>query len=142
MFTIVKDIQLSKNFKLSEFACHDGSGEVYYTVDFINKMQALRDLLGLPINVVSGHRTPTYNTKVGGALKSQHLEIAGDIKVKGKTPLEVAFTAEKVGFTGIGVYTHDNNYFTHVDCRPTKSYWKDAAGHKVIGIKSLSEIKL
>jgi uncharacterized protein YcbK (DUF882 family) len=141
MYTIVKDIQLSKNFKLSEFVCHDGSGKVLFDYELIQKLQALRDKLGRPVTVVSAYRTPEYNTKCGGAPKSQHLlGKAADIKVKGKTPLDVAYAAESVGFTGIGVYTHDGNKFTHVDVRALKSYWKDAPGHKLISIKSLKEV--
>jgi uncharacterized protein YcbK (DUF882 family) len=142
MYIVVKDIQLSKNFKLSEFVCKDGSGKVLYAPTLIEKLQLLRNALMRSIVVVSAYRTPEYNTKVGGAPKSQHMEgTASDIKVPGVTPLEVAKAAEKVGFTGIGVYTHDGNNFTHVDVRPSKSYWKDVQGHKVVSIKSLSEIK-
>jgi uncharacterized protein YcbK (DUF882 family) len=141
MFTVVKDIQLSKNFKLSEFTCNDGSGKVLYNPDLINKLQLLRDKLGKPIQIVSAYRTPEYNALVGGAPKSQHMEgTAADIKVKGMTPLDVAKAAESVGFTGIGVYTHDRNYFCHVDVRVLKSYWKDATGHNLISIKSLKEV--
>lgn len=142
MFTVVKDIQLAKNFKLSEFVCKDGSGKVLFSADLINKLQKLRDKLGKPVVITSGYRTPEHNTKVGGSPNSQHLEgNAADIKVNGVHPLDVAFAAESVGFTGIGVYTNDGNYFTHVDVRATKSYWKDAPGHKTIAVKSLSEIK-
>jgi uncharacterized protein YcbK (DUF882 family) len=142
MYTIVKDIQLSKNFKLSEFTCNDGSGKVLYSPVLIDKLQKLRDKLGKSIRIVSAYRTPEHNKKVGGAPKSQHMEgIAADIKVSGVTPLDVAKAALSVGFTGIGIYTHDGNYFTHVDVRASKSYWMDAVGHKLISIKSLKEVK-
>jgi len=141
MYTILNDFNLAKNFKLSEFVCHDGSGKVIIVPALVEKLQALRDKLGKPITVVSAYRTEEYNKKCGGAPASQHLYgKAADIKVSGVTPLQVALLAESVGFNGIGVYTHDGNYFTHVDVRPTKSYWKDAAGHKLISIKSLKEV--
>jgi len=142
MYTIVKDIQLSKNFKLSEFTCHDGSGKVLYVPALIDKLQKLRGLLGKPIRIVSAYRTPEYNAKCGGAPKSQHMEgTAADIKVSGISPLDVAKAAETVGFTGIGVYTHSGNSFVHCDVRPSKSYWMDLPGHQLKSIKSLSEIK-
>jgi uncharacterized protein YcbK (DUF882 family) len=143
MFTVIKDIALSKNFKLSEFVCNDGSGKVLYSPDLIYKLQKLRDKLGKPIKIVSAYRTPEYNAKVGGAEKSQHMEgIACDIKVSGISPLGVAKAAESVGFTGIGVYTHNLNSFVHCDCRALKSYWMDLPGHKLISIKSLKEVKV
>ena len=142
MFIIEKDIQLSKNFKLSELACNDGSGKVLYVPALIDKLQKLRDKLGKPITIVSAYRTPEYNKKVGGAPKSQHMEgTAADIKVSGVTPLAVAKAAESVGFTGIGVYTHSGNNFTHCDVRPLKSYWMDLPEHQLKSVKSLSEIK-
>jgi uncharacterized protein YcbK (DUF882 family) len=142
MYTIEKDIALSKNFKLSEFACHDGSGKVLFTSALITKLQLLRDKLGKPIRIVSAYRTPEYNKKCGGAPKSQHMEgTAADIKVSGISPLDVAKAAESVGFTGIGVYTHSGNSFTHVDVRPSKSHWMDLPGHQLKSVKSLNEIK-
>jgi uncharacterized protein YcbK (DUF882 family) len=133
-------IKVSKNFMLSEFQCKDGSELVKLDENLLDKLQQLRDMVG-PVQIVSAYRTPEYNKKVGGAPKSQHVEgKAADIKVKGMTPLQVAMAAEKVGFTGIGVYTHDGNSFTHVDVRASKSYWKDAAGHKLVSIKSLKEV--
>jgi len=142
MYSVLNDFNLSKNFKLSEFVCKDGSGKVIVVPALIEKLQALRDKLGKPVTVVSGYRTEAYNKLCGGAPQSQHLDgDAADIKVAGATPLQVALLAESVGFTGIGIYTHDGNYFTHVDVRPYKSYWKDAAGHGLISIKSLLEVK-
>jgi uncharacterized protein YcbK (DUF882 family) len=138
MFTVLNDFNLSKNFKLSEFVCKDGSCKVLVIPELIEKLQAMRDKLGKPIQIVSGYRTPEYNKKVGGAPKSQHVEgKAADIKVKGMSPLDLAFVAESIGFKGIGVYTHDGNNFLHVDVRENKSYWKDAPGHKLISVVKL-----
>ena len=86
--------------------------------------------------------TPEYNKKCGGAPKSQHIEgTAADIKVSGISPLDVAKAAESVGFTGIGVYTHSGNSFTHVDVRALKTYWTDLPGHQLKSVKSLNEVK-
>ncbi len=40
----------------------------------LNVMQPLRDAMGRPIRVTSGYRSPDCNVKIGGALKSQHME--------------------------------------------------------------------
>jgi uncharacterized protein YcbK (DUF882 family) len=138
MIKLLNDLQLTKNFKLSEFMCNDGSQELMLDMNLVNKLQLMREKLGKPIVVVSAYRNSVYNAKVGGAPKSQHVNgKAADIKVNGISPLDIAFVAESVGFKGIGVYTHDGNSFTHVDTRETKSYWKDAEGHKLISVSKL-----
>lgn len=135
VFIVEKDIQLSKNFKLSEFVCKDGSKKVYYVPELIDRLQAMRDKLGKAITIVSGYRTVEYNAKIGGAPKSQHLEgKAADIKVSGISPLDLAKVAESVGFKGIGIYTYNGNSFLHVDVRATKSYWKDTPSGELIKI--------
>ena len=113
-------MRLSKHFDSEEFRCKDGS---YKDPDpkLIKLLELLRAELGnVPITVNSGYRSPAYNKKVGGSPNSQHvLAKAADIVVKGKTPKQVAEAAEKVGFTGIGVY----KTFTHVDVRPNMARW-------------------
>ncbi len=120
MIKVIEDIQLSKNFKLSEFVCPDGSAEVLLDTELIDKLQRLRDKLGKPVIVHSGYRNLKYNTKIGGAANSQHMYgRAADITVSGFAPEQVAKTAEEVGFDGIGIY----KTFTHVDVRGHKARW-------------------
>ncbi len=140
MFNLLNDLQLSKNFKLSEFLCHDGSKELMLDMRLVERLQQLRDSIGKPITVASGYRNPEYNAKIGGAPGSFHMRgMAADIKVPDMTPLEVGHAAEKVGFLGIGVYTHDGSSFTHVDTRDYKSYWVDDTGHKLIKVDMLQQ---
>lgn len=118
--TLVGDIKISKNFKLSEFICKEGKREVKLDMELVLLLQALRERISKPISVVSGYRSTAYNKKVGGARRSQHLYgKAADIKVKGMSPLEVAKVADEVGFDGIGVYPH----WIHVDVRGYKARW-------------------
>jgi len=120
MIKVINDIQLSKNFKLSEFVCPDGSGEVLLDAELVNKLQKLRDKVGKPIKVHSGYRNPKYNTRIGGAKESQHMQgKAADITVQGYTPEQVAKLAEEVGFDGIGLY----KTFCHVDVRGHNARW-------------------
>lgn len=111
---------VSKNFKVKEFRCKDGSDTILIDVDFVqNKLQLIRDHFGAPITFDSAYRTETWNKKQKGAAKSYHLTgQAFDIVVKGHTPLEVAQFAQTLGINGIILY----NTFVHVDSRSVK-YW-------------------
>ena len=114
--------QLSKNFKVSEFRCKDGSDVIFISPELVLILQAIRDHFGKPVKINSAYRTPPYNKKVKGATYSQHCYgTAADIRVTGVKPKDVADYAETllVGKGGIGVY----NNFTHIDVREVKSRW-------------------
>ena len=75
---------MAKYFKLSEFACHDGTPvPLIYMPNILKLMKVLdiiREELG-PIIIVSGYRTKKYNMSCGGAAKSCHLYAkAADIR--------------------------------------------------------------
>ena len=122
--------QLTKNFKLSEFKCRDGSvvpDELLDNVELLSKnLQVLRDYIGKPIRVISGYRSPKYNRRIGGARKSQHMQAkAADIKVSGMAPDEVRdailhlIEEGKMMQGGVGRYRS----FTHYDVRARKARW-------------------
>lgn len=114
--------KLSNNFKVSEFACKDGSDVIFIAPELVNVLQKIRDHFGKPVNINSAYRTPTYNAKVDGATHSQHLYgTAADIRITGVAPKDVAAYAESIlsGTGGIGIY----NNFVHVDVRRNKSRW-------------------
>lgn len=87
-------MQITKNFKLSEFDCKDGSvmpdTVIFRVVKLANQLQVLRDYLNKPISINSGYRSKSYNAIIGGVTNSQHiLGNASDITVKGLKPLQV-----------------------------------------------------
>ena len=113
---------LSKNFKVKEFACKDGSDPVFVSPELVEVLQKIRDHFGKAVTINSAYRTPSHNKKEGGATYSQHLYGTGaDIKVTGVTPKQVAQYAETLlsGRGGIGIYSN----FTHIDVREIKSRW-------------------
>ncbi len=122
---------VSKNFKVKEFRCRDGSDKILIDVDFVkDKLQKIRDHFGAPVTINSAYRTPAYNTKVKGAKASYHLQgRAFDIVVERHTPQEVARYAQTLGIHGIIQY----NGFVHVDSRETK-YWALDNGGKVVRV--------
>jgi hypothetical protein len=82
----------------------------------IEKLKALRELIGKPIIITSGFRTPAYNQRVGGVSRSQHIEgKAVDIIVRNMTAKEIEPYAKQVGFTFMQTYT--NKPHLHIDIR-------------------------
>ena len=115
--------KLSGNFKVSEFACRDGSDAVLVAPRLVMVLQTIRDHFGAAVTINSGYRTPQYNTKVGGVTDSQHCYgTAADIVVKGQTPAAVAAYARTImpDWGGVGVY----DSFTHIDIREQKTDWQ------------------
>ncbi len=116
---------LSKNFKVVEFACNDGSDEILIDPELVVILQNIRDHFGSAVTINSAYRNPAYNQSIGGASGSYHTKgMAADIVVSGHTPTEVAKYAETIGVRGVGRYETDaDGYFVHVDSRAYKSYW-------------------
>ncbi|MBL4797626.1 MAG: hypothetical protein JKY50_09440 [Oleispira sp.] len=97
--------QLSQNFYLDEFLRSETAARcgidmsisdngIIQTHLFLlanSVLQPLRDHFGVPVTIISGYRPAALNRKVKGAKDSAHLYgYAADIRVAGKTPLEVA----------------------------------------------------
>ena len=113
---------LSKNFKVKEFACTDGTDPIFIDTELVEILQKIRSHFGKSVTITSAYRTPTKNKACGGTTYSQHLYgKAADITVKNVTPKKVAAYAETLlkGKGGIGIY----KTFTHIDVRATKSRW-------------------
>ena len=114
--------KLSTNFKVKEFACHDGSDPIFIDSELVTILQKIRTHFGKPVTITSAYRTPPHNSREGGTTYSQHLYgKAADIKIAGVTPKKVADYAETLlDNGGIGIY----NTFTHIDVRSMKSRWQ------------------
>lgn len=121
---------MTRNFKLQEFACRDGTPVPEEFIANVEKLaenlQVLRDYLDEPIHINSGFRTKEYNRSCGGRIFSQHLVAkAADITVKSKTPKELKAIIEKLigegkmAQGGIGLYPG----FVHYDIRGIKARW-------------------
>ena len=124
VYSLKKDgnLSLTKNFKVKEFRCKDGSDVVFVSPELVDILQKVRDHFKKPVKINSAYRTPPYNKKVGGALYSQHqYGTAADIVITGVAPSKVADYLETLipGTGGIGRY----KTFTHVDVRKLKSRW-------------------
>lgn len=115
--------RITPNFEWREFLRpdeRDPSPDILKNIELLaNRLQVVRDLLGKPIKITSGYRTPEHNRAIGGSTGSYHLTgQAADIQVPGMTPKQVAdFLAGWSG--GLGLYTAH----VHVDARMTRARW-------------------
>ena len=125
-------MQVTAHFKMSEFACKDGTAvpEEYYgnVCALAVSLEHLRSRLNAPVVIISGYRTKAYNEKVGGVAKSQHLTAsAADIRLSGHTPSEVAATLENLIDEGVipqgGIGTYPSQNFVHYDVRLYRARW-------------------
>lgn len=115
-------VKLSANFKVSEFACKDGSDTVFISQGLVTVLQKIRDHFGKPVIITSAYRNDAYNEKVGGAKYSQHkYGKAADFFIIGVSPSTIAAYAEMImpNTGGIGIYSS----FVHVDVRTARARW-------------------
>lgn len=121
-YSLAKDGEkaITKNFKVREFKCKDGSDVIFISDELVKVLQQIRDHFGKAITINSGYRTPAYNKKVGGATYSQHMYgTAADIVVSGVKPSEVYAYADSILPKSGGVGKYET--FIHVDVREVKS---------------------
>jgi len=119
------------HFSAAEFECRDGSQVPSKYADntqlLMRQLEVLRNHFGgAAIRIVSGYRSPRYNTRIGGARKSKHmLGMAADIRVAGVHPKSVAdaisslIARGRMREGGLGRY----GTFTHYDVRGTRARW-------------------
>ncbi|MGB1226467.1 MAG: D-Ala-D-Ala carboxypeptidase family metallohydrolase [Poseidonibacter sp.] len=117
---------MTKNFKLEEFQCKCGCGEMRISPTVVMICQMVRNKFNKPVTITSGCRCMMHNAKVGGALNSQHkpkgdeLSHAADIQVSGIDSLEVYKYLEDTfpDLLGLGLY----NSWVHIDDRIDMAY--------------------
>ena len=115
--------QLTKHFKVKEFACKDGSPVIFIDEYLYETLEILRNKLGKPVIITSGYRTPEWNAKCGGAKYSYHMcGMAADIRVNGMTAKEIAKKLDEIVPEGCGIIVYNN--WVHFDVRTEKKYRK------------------
>lgn len=123
-------MKLTKDFQLSEFACHSGEavpGEMLPTLQRLaDALQVIRDAIGAPLTVVSGYRSAAWNAKVGGAGGSQHMRAAAaDVACKTLTVAQLYSTILRlirsgaIEDGGLGRYKS----WVHYDVRGSADRW-------------------
>lgn len=108
--------RLTQHFKAEEFRCKDGTKEFLWAIELLEVLETIRNHFNEPVIINSGYRTPTWNTRVGGAKNSYHVKgMAADIRVKNVSPEKVAKFASEYMKNHGGVICYTN--FVHVDVR-------------------------
>jgi len=118
-------VRLTPNFTLQEFLA-DG-----VTIDDLpdsvlqnlwllaQRLQVVRDFLGVPITITSGYRDPEHNKRVGGSPNSYHIKgMAADFTVLGM-PANAVQGKLSNWSGGLGSY----GTWTHVDIREKRARW-------------------
>lgn len=102
-------MQLTPNFALSEFTNSSialrrgisnvpGGAEIENLRRVAGLLEQVRAMLGRPLVISSGYRSPALNAVVGGSAKSAHvLGLAADISVPGMTPRDLAVAIRDSG---------------------------------------------
>jgi len=116
------DIQLTTNFRASEFRCPCcGLGEIAPETVFV--VQRLRDELGVPLRINSGVRCVKHNKEVGGVVNSQHvMKTAADVSCSlgvSKIWNILKELYDKGEIPPLG-YAQKYSTFVHIDTRKTK----------------------
>jgi len=108
---------LTKNFSAWEFACNH-CGEVKVMPELVERLQALRDVVDLPVVLSSGYRCPLHPK---ANPQSQHsFGKAADCTCS--LPLRDFFLAGwRIfgGYGGVGLYDED---FLHLDVGPPRTW--------------------
>lgn len=110
---------MAKYFADSEFLCKDSCGEGIdkMDLDFVEKLDMLRQFLGFPFVLTSAYRCPTQNVKVSdtGPSGPHTTGHAVDIKAEGAQALAIVRDAPHFGFSGVGVQEKGEGRFIHLD---------------------------
>ena len=117
----------SAHFKVTEFACNDGSDKILIDDKLVELLEFIRNYFNAPVIITSAYRTAAYNKKVGGSPNSQHLKgTAADIIVSGVEPSKVVTAAELFLGNSGGIGLYGISGFTHVDTRANASRWYES----------------
>lgn len=110
------DFTAYANFTESEMTCHCGCGRVEMDLDFMERLQVIRDGFRHPMPVSSGYRCMDFDRRIGGA-GIHPLGQAADIRVSGEQVYHLLALALTMDIRGIGLMQHGLHIkrFMHLD---------------------------
>lgn len=114
---------LSTHFSRKEFRCHCGCGSDTIDAETLRLCEEVREIVGGPIRVLSGHRCLSHNRAVGSPDASQHVQgRAADLAVADPEAVYAALCRRHANQYGFGCYPKSG--FVHVDSRANAARWK------------------
>lgn len=112
--------RITQNFYREEFKCKCGCGLMAINPAIVQRLQVIRDILDLPIHILSGYRCKKHNEEVKGAKESQHTfgnAVDWFIKDYPMNNLNVMLSEWSGGFH---FYQAEN--FIHIDIGPRRRW--------------------
>jgi len=104
-----------KYFTAAELKCSHCNKEGM-NINFMKKIEALREELGFPFIVTSGYRCTKHPIEIEKYTVGAHTTgRAIDVSVYGENAYKLLRGALKAGFTGIGVNQKGDSRFIHID---------------------------
>lgn len=117
---------LSKNFTRDEFECQCGKCTAQMIdTELVDKLQRIRDVLGVPLKITSGYRCIPHNAAVKGSSGSKHrYGMAADWRTANRSinPVALGIIAAQY-FKAVGIYWYDGCAIVHTDTRDAKATW-------------------
>jgi hypothetical protein len=111
------------NFTPAEIAC-PCCGEVYIDEEALDALQKLRNLVGGPLTITSGHRCDGHNGTLKRAAKgSVHLQLAFDIALGPYSRGSLLAFAKEAGFRRFGLMRSALHVDTHPVDQHHAAYW-------------------
>ena len=127
-------MKLSEHFELTEFTAsavalskrikNVANEEAIENLKLLceNVLEPIREMVGRPIIITSGYRSPALNKAVGGSKTSQHMfGQAADIIVKGASKQEMYYIGQQIRKSGIAF---DQMIFEGILEPSIKTDWK------------------
>lgn len=106
---------LYPSFSEWEFRCRH-CGKVEMRPQFLERLQALRNAYGRPMQITSGYRCPDHPIEKAKPTPGAHASgCAADVAVHGAQAHDLLRLALPMGFTGIGVQQRGDKRFIHLD---------------------------
>lgn len=116
-------VDASRYFIRRELACkHTGRCEM--DGKFMEKLDALRLALGMPLVLSSAYRDPSHPAEINKLTTGYHPQgRAVDVVISGANAHRLVGLAVMAGFGGIGVQQKGNVRFIHLDNREMPAIW-------------------
>ncbi|HAT8542817.1 TPA: D-Ala-D-Ala carboxypeptidase family metallohydrolase [Vibrio vulnificus] len=114
------------NFSDKELRCKCGCNQSNPNIEFvqlIDKVQLIRQILGVPIPVSSAYRCINHPEERNKAKAGWHTKAAIDLAVSREVAYKVLELAFIFGIKGIGINQKGEGRFIHLDMRPELAIW-------------------